>query len=767
MAYEALREELAASYRGLERDLAPGGPAARRREEINAKARALCDAAPRASAATLKGRLYTLLAEECETVVWTRFPFCFETALRHPWNWGCPDFAAPGSQVYRFKSERRKASTARERMALCSLWRPDQTVGLWNIYGDHYDVDHHCIGYTTLLREGLLGIRSRIAARPRQNAETRAMLAGIDAALRIAGRFAARARALLDEARATLDAEQRRCLSLAASAMERVPAHPPRTFHEGLAAILFAREVFASLDNIGISVLGRPDLLLTPLYEADLAAGRLSPDEAEDLVARWMLVHDIKMDSRSRAWPETSTTLVLGGADPRTGRFVDTPLTRLFVRVHEQNGLLSPKPNCRISAKAPADYLAFLSGSVLRGTNNFAFSNDDILVPALCRHGKSPADARNFVNGGCQEPICEGVEHSAGAGYYFNLVKAFELLFHGAPATRNPALRETLAILLGTTGTGEGAVPLSPDPPTFDAFYARTLRGLRRMLRQGAAWWRQDGRHFERFHPYPLFSSTIAGCVESGRDVAAGGARYNPTGCALVGLADIVNILAAIRIAVYERNFVSLGGLRAATRANWEGSEALRRHLLALPRFGGSDPEVAELAARVAKDITDIVAACRNERGGHFQPSFFVYYFFQHFGEATGATPDGRRAGDPLSQGIAPHRTNAPRSITDTIAFLRAIDFTSAPGNAVLDFQMPKGNGATPATMAALLRTSCEAGIPCMQPNIADASTLKAAQADPEAHADLVVRVSGLSAVFVKLDRKVQDEIIARHEFAV
>ncbi len=760
--YAVLESEFTETYRGLERDLMEGKPRSRRWLDFASRFGKIAKRNRRLPAASLKARLYPMLADECDPVIWTRTPFLFETCLRHPWNWGCPDFNAPGSQAYRDRIDVCNDSAARDRIKLFSLWQPRNNAftGLWNLYGDCFDVDHHCIGYSTLFREGFNGIRSRILARPRQNAETRAMVAGIDAVLRIASRFATAARKRL-ESDTSLDSEQRHFLSLSASIYERIPALPPQTFAEGLAMILFTREVIASIENIGISVLGRPDLLLTPLYEADLAAGRITEDGAGDLVARWMLVHDIKMDSRSRSWPETSTTMVLGGADPATGKFVDTAVTRLFIQTHVSLGIMSPKLNCRTSAAAPQGYFDFVSKFVTGAANNFAFSNDDILIPALQRHGKSLSDARNFVNGGCQEPICEGVEHSAGAGYYFNIARTFEFFFAGSPKADTPEL----AAAVKTLGLDK---PLPKRAPAdFDAFYAAFMKTLSRVIRTGASWWRAGGLHFERRHPSPVFSATISDCIEKGRDYTAGGARYNPTGCALVGLADVVNGLAAVRIAIYRDKFTTFGELRSAVRANWHGYEALRNRILALPRFGGNDKEVAELAARFARDVTAVVAACRNERGEHFQPSFFVYYFYRHFGDQTGATPDGRHAGDPLSQGIAPNRVNAPRSVTDTVDFLRAIDFSCSPGNAVLDFQLPASKALTPPVVSALLRTSCSAGIPCMQPDIVDVAEMKDAQENPAAHRDLIVRISGLSAVFVSLDKWIQDEMITRHQFAV
>jgi formate C-acetyltransferase len=287
------------------------------------------------------------------------------------------------------------------------------------------------------------------------------------------------------------------------------------------------------------------------------------------------------------------------------------------------------------------------------------------------------------------------------------------------------------------------------------------------MIGQGAAWSVFNGIRFPRINPCPLFSTSLEGCIEKAADYTTGGAKYNPSGVTLVGLADAVNSLMAVKRLVFEEKLVSFTELQEIVAANWAGHEDIRQQVLNCPRFGHSIAEVDDLAARFTADIAAFVRTVPNERGEHFQPSFFVYWTFKTLGNRTGATPDGRRDGDMFSQGIAPHREHAPRNLTDIITSLRAIDFTDYPGNAVLDIQLPSGGRIPVSMLSSFCRVAADAGIPTLQLNCVDAATMRAAQEHPEEYPNLLVRISGLSAIFVQLDKEVQDELISRASYAV
>ena len=751
-----LREELHAYYRQYHGVDPAAYPAANRRvrQAILTAMDEYAAAHPDCHPSLLKARLHEEMAARFEPVLFPHSPFFFEMGLRFAENWGTP--ASAEATVGSWMLRRREGILADrpEWRYLCAFqhWGAPH-VGLWRVWSG-FDTDHHSLGYTALLRTGINGILAELDRRqaaPRdadQAANIEAMTRSCRAVLRVAERFADAARSrLATEA----DPTARVCLAAIATAADRVPAEPPRTFYEGLAMLWFLREVTATIEAIGISVVGHVDRLLGDLYAQDLAAGRLTEATARDLLARWMLPTDIKFHVTDNPWPETSTCVELGGCDA-DGRVIWNDVTRLVIEVHRAHGLLNPKLNCRYGASSPAAYLDLISRALAAGHNNFVLLNDDVLIPACVRAGKALPEARLYVNGGCQETIVEGVEHSAGAYFYFCLPRVLDLCLQPPeqlPADFPPPAAAALPPVLATA-------------PDFQTFYAAFLDRLKTAIRLGTGWVLPLGREQWQLHPCPFFSTTLAGCVESGRDYTRGGAKYNPSGIAFVGLGTLVDSLHALRVAVFSERWLTLDALQQCLAADWAGHEALRCRFKALPKFGHGHPAVDALAADVARELGDLARTLPSERGGTFQGSFFVYYAFEWFASAVRATPDGRRRGDLLSQGVAPDRTTVPQSLTDIFRSLSAIDFTGLPANSVLDVQLPVGQELPPATLSALARTFASLGGPTLQPNCVSVTALRDARQHPERHRDLVVRISGLSGYFVALSPAVQDEIISR-----
>lgn len=751
MSLDTLRKQMAAFYDPLRGDSIEQNAAfMAQRDAIWGAMDAYAQANPDCPPALLKARLHEEIAGQFEPVIFPGSPFFFEMGVRAAENWGTPDQHTVASWMLIRRRDIHGGPEAQRRLKCAT-----DTLSLWNC-NDVFDSDHHCIGYTGLFETGIDGLLAAIARHePGADAEGRAFL---DAArhsaralLLIADRFARKAEA---EMSAAADPESRGFLEMIARTARRVPARPPQTFYEGLAALLFLREALASLEGIGISVLGHLDRLLGPLYESDLRAGRITEAGARDLLARWMLFTDVRFHVDDNPWPETSTCIELGGCDA-SGRPVFNEVTRLTIETHEACGLLNPKLNCRYGSASPRAYLDLVGKTLSRGHNHFAFLNDDVLIPACVKAGKAQAEARLYVNGGCQETIVEGVEHSAGAYYYFNMVRVLDLCLQPfpLPADSDPAL-----------------AALKPEPisdaPDFESFYARFMAEMAKTLRTGANWLAEGGRAWSRVNPCPMFSATINDCIQKGRDYTAGGARHNPAGMALVGMGTIVDSLHAIRALVFEERALTLSGLRAALAANWEGHEGLRARAIALPKYGHDNPEVNALAGRFAADIAAMARGLVNERGGPFQPSFFVYYAFVSMSGNVRATPDGRRNGELLSQGIAPGRIRPPEAITDILNSIGTVDFTDFAGNSVLDMQLPLGVNLSSEVFGGLLRTFSGLGGPTIQMNCVSLEDMKDAQLHPQRHGDLVVRIAGLSAKFIALSRSVQDEIIQRHIYA-
>jgi len=706
------------------------------------------DEHPDCPAVLLKARTHEEVAERFEPVVFPHCPFYFEMGLHAAESWGIgsiTDWVLARHSSFLDSSRLQK-------LRACSTHAPGNAPRLWNAHGA-FDIDHHCLGYTKLLRVGVNGILEEIAQRRRTaSSDQHAFLDAADrscrAVLRLAERFAERAEHLLA---AESDPEAQRFLSMIASTARRVPAAPPGTFYEGLAALLFLREVTASMEAIGVSVVGHPDRHLIDLYREDLRTGHLTEPEARDLLARWMLHTDVRFHLDDNSWPETSTCIELGGCD-ETGAPIFNELTRLIIETHRDYGLVNPKLNCRYAGNSPDEYLALMGETLLDGHSCFAFLNDDALIPALVRSGKSEREARLYVNGGCQETIVEGLEHSAPAYFYFNMPRVLDLCLQpvGEPETGGlPA--EYFADLPGVI---DGAAD-------FETFYRAAVDSLRCTIALGADLMRGSGERWSEVLPCPFLSSSLEGCIEEAADYTTGAARYNPGGITLVGLGTVVDSLCALRAAVFEEKWLTLEELRQVLASNWEGHEALRARMIALPKYGHGDTRADELAGRLARDLGRFVPTLRNERGGPFQPSFFVYYQFVPMGHIVRATPDGRYDGDPLNQGISPGRVRPSTNVSDVFRSLRAIDFADFPGNAVVDRQLPLGT-LQPQHVVSLLRTFALAGGMTLQLNCVSVAQLEDAQEHPERHRDLVVRISGLSAKFVALRRDVQDEIISR-----
>ncbi len=696
----------------------------------------------------LKARFHEVVAEQFEPVIFPASPFYFEMGLRPAENWGVL-WGCVAEWMCNRRIHRCHDTPAFKNLQ--ELNRSGPQVRLWTI-NDVFDYDHHCLNYTKLLKIGVRGIIQEIEDR-RRDADSEE-LKFLDAArrsslalLRVAERFSERAEQLL---RTESEPRSREFLALIVQTARRVPAEPPKTFYEGLAMLLFLREAVASMEGIGISILGHLDRLLIDLYRRDLAEGRITEDIAADLLARWMVHTDIRFHIEDNSWPETSTCIELGGCD-ETGQTVFNDLTRLVIEIHRAHKFINPKLNCRYHAKSPTKYLDLMSSAVLAGHNNFAFLNDDVLIPACVQAGKTLPEARLYVNGGCQETVVEGVEHSAGAYYYFNLIRVLDLCLQPLDSPVSEAIEPAIPPVIEPTAVKD-----------FETWYRRFMRIMEQTIHQGAAWLREGARDWSDVLPCPLFSSFLTGCIEKAKDYTQGGGKYNPAGIALVGFGTLVDSLAAIRRAVFEGKWVTLPQLQAALQNNWAGAEELRKRIVELPRYGQSDPLVENLAVRIAHDLAEISRSMTNERGGNFQASMFVYYAFMWMGADCRATPDGRKNGDMLSQGCAPGRIRPVDNIPDIFHTLNKIDFTDYPGNAVLDVQLPVGGKLRPEILSALLRTFAQMGGMTLQVNCVSVKELQDAKLHPQLHQDLTVRISGLSARFVALDPSVQDEIIAR-----
>ncbi|MBE7045375.1 MAG: hypothetical protein E7397_07575 [Ruminococcaceae bacterium] len=712
---------------------------------------------PDIPALLLKSLLHTKIAAHFEPVIFKNSPFFFEMGLRPSANWGNPDPPVTGSWVYQVKNQERFQHPENSFLAadIAAFEECNDGLGIypWNLY---FDMDHHCLGYTELFQKGISGFLSDIQTA--QKTATQEKLPFLKAAeeschalLTVAEKFSEKALALLEM---TEHPKQKKFLSMIYQTAKKIPKLPPETFYEGLCMLWFMREATATLDAIGISVVGHFDKLLGNLYEQDIKNNRITEDEARELLALWMLPTDVKFHLETNGWPETSTCIQLGGCDA-DGTPVFNKITVLTVEVHEAYNLVNPKLNCRYSQNSPKEYLRLLSRSVLNKHNNFTMQCDDLIIPSLMHAGISEADARFYVNGGCQETMIEGMGHSAGAYVYINLARFLDLSLrpHHIPADHY-------------SERVQSATPkVIRDVESFEEFYQKLLENIQNTLTKTQSWRVQLGSHQPDLHPCPLYSLTQKGCIESGKDYTAGGAKYNIATFCAYGLGTLTDSLYAIKTLVFDEQVLTLEEFNHILETDWENNELLRRRCINLPKYGHGNAEVDNIANRLIHDLNQIATAIPNERGGMDILSFFVYYHYKTSQKIVRATPDGRKNGDLLSQGISPSQLQSEKSISETAKSIQTADFSCVSGNAVLDIRLPLSAGITEDVLADAILSLGKLGCPTVQPNVLSVQDLIDAKKHPEAHKDLIVRISGLSAFFVSLAEDIQDEIIARNQY--
>jgi trans-4-hydroxy-L-proline dehydratase len=714
--------------------------------DIESHLAAIADTNPDWSSWRLKESVYEAISTRCPVKVFRHFPFAYELGVgKIRTNLG----EGGVGQFLKFRELGQDLlKTGNE------WWGPCQQSGLsvgWHVLDDN----HHCLGMDNVFRYGLNGLLDRATERLEsaktddERAFLHAMQTGLRCQIALSNRFA-------DEAESMLTGESdpvvRERLSRIADVARRVPANPPATFYEGLATVQFMRETTQAMEGNGISILGHIDRMLGPLYDADLANGRITREEAVDLLAFWLAMHDTKFGMTTFGnHVGTNSTVMIGGCDA-DGTPVFNEVTRMIIEVYREHRNIDPKLNTRISSSHPAEFFDLLSDLAVSGCKSISLFNDDVVIPANVKMGKAERDCRLYAGGGCQENVLENTEVNSRATIYLNLLAVFlEGLIPGKIAFMTERDGVELTNYDGFT--------------SFDQLYSAFLENLRRVLIAHVTFRNIAEGAGPRYNPVPLHSATIDDCIGSARGIMDGGARYSNGSISLTGIGTLIDSLYALREVVYERQIVSLSDLREMLSNDFAGEEAFRQHLVnRVAKFGQDDEGIRAFSAQVFADLARVSRGHANTRGGEYEASLFSFRTFTHMGGATGATPDGRRKGEYLSPGMSPSPLafTGQTGITDVLRALEPVDLTDYPVVAVLDAKLPTLSADDRTVMNAVMRAFIDYGGSVMQINLVDQSVLLDARAHPERHTDLVVRISGYSAYFTTLPDQVQDEVIER-----
>jgi len=497
--------------------------------------------------------------------------------------------------------------------------------------------------------------------------------------------------------------------------------------------------------------LGRPDLMLIDLYEQDLQTGRITKPEAYDLICRFLLLGDCLYNKEVTVEKygdhENEIAFTLGGCD-RNGNEVFNDLTRMFLQAHRELNLIYPKPHCRFSSCSNHEYLKLIAEDILSGRGVYSLLNDDCIVEALVRDGKTLADAREYSCTGCWDLVVDSREDNVG-GNYFSLARIMEATIHDDDETIRRAEVAIKRI--------DGAESFTE---IYDILVQNSLGVLRGMMEIEGKY----GQLWNKAAPAPLNSACSQDCLKKRKDFTAGGQRYNPHAVSLCFFANFLDSLLAIKTICFERKICTLSELLTAVRNNWQGAESLRQQVLSAPHWGDNRTETTELARQLHEDIYANTRDIRNERGGNYQLGFWIYREFRFWGEKMKALPDGRCDGDYLAQSLNPSHFRNDQDITTVLQSLSQLDLTKSAANSVVNLVLDK-TGLTTDVIIALLQSFAQLKLQLLQLNCTSREELLDAQKHPELHQNLIVRLCGFSAKFTALSRDWQNEVIARKEY--
>ncbi len=591
----------------------------------------------------------------------------------------------------------------------------------------------------------------------RRQEQLRAMHVAAQAIIRLAERHAAQAR---DLARHEGDGLRRAELERIAAVCSRVPAHAPRDFWEAIQAYWFVHlGVTSELNPWDAFCPGKLDQHLYPFYCQGLEDGSLTRESAEELLqCLWIKFNNQPAPPKVGVTAAESSTYTdfaqinLGGVR-EDGSDAVNDLTYLLLDVVEEMRLLQPSTSIQVSKKNPDAFIKRAGRIIRTGFGQPSVFNSDLIVQELVRMGKTVADARNGGSSGCVEVGAFGKENYNLTGY-FNMPKVLELALHDGVDPR----------------TGRRIGPPTGDATAFNSYeqlfeaYCRQLGALMDVKVRGN---QVIERLYAEHLPVPFLSLLIDDCTATGKDYHDGGARYNTTYVQGVGLGTMADALTALKVHVYDKETLSMAGLLAALRDDFQGHERTRQLLLNRgPRYGNDDDYADDVMRAVFEAYFQAVDGRPNTKGGRYHVNLLPTTCHVYFGSVCGATPDGRRAGTPLSEGISPVQGADRRGPTAVLRSAAKMDHVRTGGtllNQKLSPQLLAGDGGL-ETLLQLVRTYFKLDGHHIQFNVVDAATLRAAQQHPEEHRDLIVRVAGYSDYFCDLSTALQDEIIARTE---
>ncbi|MDI6809433.1 MAG: glycyl radical protein [Candidatus Eisenbacteria bacterium] len=603
--------------------------------------------------------------------------------------------------------------------------------------------------------EGLDCVNDREAQSKQQ--ELKAMLICVDALIRFAERHAGKIREMAQQ---EADPHRKAELERVAQVCSHVPAHAPRDFWEALQYYWFVHlGVTTELNTWDSFCPGHLDRHLNPFYKKGLEDCSLTHEEAEELLqCLWIKFNNQPAPPKVGVTAAESDTYTdfsqinLGGTNEDGSDGVNE-LTYLILDVIEEMRLVQPASSIQVSRKNPDEFINRAARIIRTGFGQPAVFNADLIVEELVRQGKSVIDARNGGTSGCVETGAFGKECYILTGY-FNMPKILELTLNNGIDPR----------------TGQRIGLETGDPvkfKSFEEFFGAYEKQLKHFVDIKARGNDAIERLYSRHMPAPFLSLLIDDCIANGKDYHEGGARYNTSYIQGVGLGTTTDAATAIAYHVFDKKTLAMETLLEALRTDFEGQERLRLMLMnRTPRYGNDDDYADSIMVKLFEAYFGAIEGRRNTRGGTYHINLLPTTVHVYFGSVVGATPDGRRSREPLSEGVSPVQGADRRGPTAVLKSVSKMDHVRTGGTLLNQKFTPQllDDEVGLDKLVKLIRTYFKLDGHHVQLNVVDAATLRAAQENPEQHRDLIVRVAGYSDYFCDLSKALQDEIISRTE---
>lgn len=665
-------------------------------------------------------------------------------------------------EVFEFWKGRSTAEIAREAM-------PEESqlaskAGLFTIGAPGTGIGHFIVDYERVLSEGLMAIAKEAADIHKKTKDSKkqefyeAVEIAIAGVIRFANRYADLAEQLAEE---TKDANRKEELKLVAETCRTVPAKPATSFYEALQSFWFI-QLLVQIESNGHSIsTGRFDQYLYPFYRNDIESGRINRERALELLEmlwiKFASVIKLRNEYYSVAFAgfPMFQNLTIGGQD-ENGNDVCNDLTELILEATGNTRVTQPTISFRWHRGTPEKFKLKVVDVISKGLGMPGLFNDEIIIPIMEEKGTDFSEIHDYSILGCVEPIIGGKSDPRQNIGYVNLPKILEITLNNG---RDPR-------------TGEKAGLSTGEPRDFKSFddlweaYEKQIDNAIELLTQGD---RVAAGILSSEKPTPFISSLLHGCLEKGKTMQDGGVKYNSGGIMGTGVAIVADSLSMLRKYVFESKEISMDEMLQTLESNYDGKEELRIRLENDPDKYGNDIESVDFLARdTGRAFCNSIQKRMTTRSGPYHGALFSVSMYIPQGEVLGATPDGRKAGKMISDGVSPTQNRDVHGPTAAMKSVARLDHKLCYNGTLYNMKFTPDyfeSTSSRKKFISLIEGYFELGGLHVQFNVVDKETLEDAKLNPLQHRDLIVRVAGYSAYFIELDPFVQDEVIARTEF--